>query len=658
MKKFFSLVLALVMALSLTTVAWGAPVTYTVDPVNGTDTGTSYKTVWGALQVAASGDTITIVDGAVYDESGTAVDFDPTGEFTVTIKGNAPDYKMPIITFADENGDGDITVNIEGATLTFAELDARQNATINVKNSTIYDKGSNDIVKSYYNGAINIIDSTVDTMQLTTTGYINISSGSVVNVTWQTNVYENGLITIDATSTLNTAAFNLTGKAYNNRGNTERAGMPAEVIVDGGELNIGCDDVYGYHVGMYGINIGTENAAELTIQNGAEVNMEQYTEGTNSYAYAGEITVGTKGAINVEDGTLNVAKSDSGTGDVALNVEGKMNVAEDAAVNSSITEIAVSGTLKSAGDISGEISKETNGTIEVTGGSYTDDVSGYVADGSSAVLSGGKLVVSVGNTGNTNSYDASDVTIVAKDGSKVTIATDAKVVMTQESKKTVNGKFASVIPAHFTYNGVKYVVCHEMSATHLVTVKGVQYYTCAFNGFVPTVEKDGGALYTAPKKATCGKVGANEDKYVVIDNIYYLVSNLGTRYVLVNDKMVVYSTTTATAEVHVYDAVKSELKYNSDRTVANFKCAVCNNAIPVVAKKPAFATNYTAITLGVEGTYYYVTNTAGISAGSSTPSTDKTVTSAETFDAGIAMYVGMSVMAAAGSAVVLKKRED
>ena len=40
----------------------------------------------------------------------------------------------------------------------------------------------------------------------------------------------------------------------------------------------------------------------------------------------------------------------------------------------------------------------------------------------------------------------------------------------------------------------------------------------------------------------------------------------------------------------------------------------------------------------------------------STPSTDK-VTSAETFDAGIAMYVGMSVMAAAGSAVVLKKKD-
>ena len=41
-----------------------------------------------------------------------------------------------------------------------------------------------------------------------------------------------------------------------------------------------------------------------------------------------------------------------------------------------------------------------------------------------------------------------------------------------------------------------------------------------------------------------------------------------------------------------------------------------------------------------------------------TPSTDKTVTSADTFDAGIAMYVGMSVMAAAGSAVVIGKKKD
>ena len=45
--------------------------------------------------------------------------------------------------------------------------------------------------------------------------------------------------------------------------------------------------------------------------------------------------------------------------------------------------------------------------------------------------------------------------------------------------------------------------------------------------------------------------------------------------------------------------------------------------------------------------------------GTSSSTADKTVTSAKTFDAGIGMYVAMSVMAAAGSAVIMgKKRED
>ncbi len=48
----------------------------------------------------------------------------------------------------------------------------------------------------------------------------------------------------------------------------------------------------------------------------------------------------------------------------------------------------------------------------------------------------------------------------------------------------------------------------------------------------------------------------------------------------------------------------------------------------------------------------------GYVGGSSSTTPEKVVTSADTFDAGIALYVGMSVMAAAGSAVVLKKRED
>ena len=50
----------------------------------------------------------------------------------------------------------------------------------------------------------------------------------------------------------------------------------------------------------------------------------------------------------------------------------------------------------------------------------------------------------------------------------------------------------------------------------------------------------------------------------------------------------------------------------------------------------------------------FVAKVAGTAAA---PEATEKVESAETFDAGIAMYVGMSVMAAAGSAVVLKKKD-
>ncbi len=48
---------------------------------------------------------------------------------------------------------------------------------------------------------------------------------------------------------------------------------------------------------------------------------------------------------------------------------------------------------------------------------------------------------------------------------------------------------------------------------------------------------------------------------------------------------------------------------------------------------------------------------AGAAGSTGAADAEQPVTSAKTFDAGIAMYVGMSVMAAAGSAVVLKKKD-
>ena len=67
------------------------------------------------------------------------------------------------------------------------------------------------------------------------------------------------------------------------------------------------------------------------------------------------------------------------------------------------------------------------------------------------------------------------------------------------------------------------------------------------------------------------------------------------------------------------------------------------DGLPVYVKDVA-PTNYNVIA-------------GGASVGTAGSADGETVTSPKTFDAGIAMYVGMSVMAAAGSAVVLKKKD-
>ena len=249
----------------------------------------------------------------------------------------------------------------------------------------------------------------------------------------------------------------------------------------------------------------------------------------------------------------------------------------------------------------------------------------------------------------TKNYEGKDVTIVAKDGTKVEVAKDAEVVMTLESKSTKDGKFASLTPASFDVDGDVYTVVDEAIAEFLLTVGGTKYF--AVQMAAPTVEVDGATLYTAPKKALCDKVGENEDVYVVIKGMYYPIA--GADYaVLTNGKVVTYdSATVVFPTAHVEKA--ESLKYATDGSVASFVCDICGKTVNVIpaAKKPAFATNYAEIVLSTGDAYAYVV-------GSAAAATDgDKVESAETFDAGIAMYVGMSVMAAAGSAVVLKKKD-
>jgi len=120
--------------------------------------------------------------------------------------------------------------------------------------------------------------------------------------------------------------------------------------------------------------------------------------------------------------------------------------------------------------------------------------------------------------------------------------------------------------------------------------------------------------------------------------------------VLVDGKLVAATAYTTYTEVDHswvgYDVV--------DNAYTTVKCEYCEKVATLYANKTAAGKNAEY----VDGLGWITEAAAGYTAAGAVvaPSTDK-VESAETFDAGIAMYVGMSVMAAAGSAVVLKKKD-
>ena len=106
-----------------------------------------------------------------------------------------------------------------------------------------------------------------------------------------------------------------------------------------------------------------------------------------------------------------------------------------------------------------------------------------------------------------------------------------------------------------------------------------------------------------------------------------------------------------------YDAFETCKWAVKDNEIVSVKCT-CGDTFKVVQDIKGLASGtYAPLAQGADDYVILKATSSGkLPSGTTTPSTDK-VQSAETFDAGIAMYVGMSVMAAAGSAVVLKKKD-
>ena len=276
------------------------------------DENRKFETFKEALDAILGGETITLVadDYTEGKESG-EIDFDRAIAFTIT--GKSTKYALPVVTFQNAK------VTIKDAEILIPELDARQDAVINIVNSTVHDAGGNSIAKSYYNGTINIdANSTVHMMQVTTMGYINVAG--TLNATWQTNVYGNGIITLAEGAKFNTAALHLTGQDYSGRDNTaaDRVGKPATIVVDGATLNVGKviannGSDYSYNSSK-GINIGTVDGKQalLDIKNGGAVNFHMANGQTTNF--------GAGATVNVASSTLKtICRDENGTVTLANN---------------------------------------------------------------------------------------------------------------------------------------------------------------------------------------------------------------------------------------------------------------------------------------------------------------------------------------------------
>ena len=157
--------------------------------------------------------------------------------------------------------------------------------------------------------------------------------------------------------------------------------------------------------------------------------------------------------------------------------------------------------------------------------------------------------------------------------------------------------------------------------------------------------------------------------YVSGEDVYYVGATLNAeKFAYMNGEFVGYSEIPFNANggfwAHVWDTTDSITYRGVDEKGHNIPVAVeCENCEKTFKVVPAYMFDNTWVEFvdyqklfANSNQYFVVLAEATADAPAADAEGDK-VESAETFDAGIAMYVGMSVMAAAGSAVVLKKKD-
>ena len=212
-------------------------------------------------------------------------------------------------------------------------------------------------------------------------------------------------------------------------------------------------------------------------------------------------------------------------------------------------------------------------------------------------------------------------------------------------------------------DGKVYVVTGDATgAAHQLFINGTE----AKIGLEEAAATNNFGKYTVVAKAVeapavvdqkCGDV-TNETLYVA-NNTYYetaTYSETAKGLVWLNvDGSIVCAKEHALTLTDIVKHTPSAV-YSDDGKVTGFTCSKCDVKLSYTKTlADALKSGKIYETVNVGGTDYYVMYTAAGTTGTTTTDTNK---SPKTFDAGIAMYVGMALTSVAGSAVVIGKKKE
>ena len=684
MKKFFSLVLALVMALSLTTVAWGAdPVQAAQDALDTATNGTVIQLEedvnYGTLYIRAN---VGVDNNAAVATNANTEKVDyfttkyPKGEFVrnvvnVTIKGaegaTVDAIKFESGTFKVDGLSGTMYrfVNIENLVIDGVEFTDATNIaastgfvspifidlqSVNVNGLTVQNctlegnKGNMNFVYAYGKAAS-------DCTFVPSLKNISLIDNTVSGIARLCELREAENVTIEGNT-----ANNLTKEFALFANNTDKAYS--------GDVSIS-DNTADTFAGCF-VRIGNAGDADVVVTDNSVSNC-----GVDSDRYV--YITGATGTPVIEDNTF-----------VAVAQIGNTKYSTLAAA---VAAAANGDTVVLLADCDENVTVDKALTFDFNGYNF----SGFITPASGYTYMDGVVKKAVAS-GTTSTGTVTSGTVTATKAKMYRLATAGTSMtelfdVTKIEKTTVTGKLVNDVPAYvpniYKINDATYYVeVAKADATFALKNNGAYAYLAPATGcadanavitkFATAVVLD--QYVAAAEDVECGdaiKGTKGAAIYMSGNDAYYAD---GSDWAYFKGEFVTYDKNTKVAyKEHKWDAKSIIVKatdVKGTKVPVTIECEDCEKTFSIVPSAKFDNTwvkgvNYTTDTAvdkyNTAAVKYYIVLENATYTGTyvpSVPSTDKVVQSADTFDAGIAMYVGMSVMAAAGSAVVIGKKKD